>query len=70
MPEKLIDRDKARERRESYLTSHPVKIARSVEELLGPDTGESEEEIRKEVDDFLSLLEEWRSQDDSVRDLD
>jgi hypothetical protein len=46
-----------------YLATHKVKIAATVDELLGPDTGESQEEIQAEVDDFLRLRAQWRKED-------
>lgn len=49
-------------RLESYLSTHKVKISRSFEELLGPDTGLTQEEIRAEVDEFTRLREEWRKE--------
>lgn len=39
-----------------------VKPAMSFEDLLGPDAGQTQEEIRAEVDDFLRMLREWRAE--------
>ncbi len=63
MAETVIDKNLAKERLEKYLAIHDVKIAKSVEDLLGPETGQTQEEIQKEVDDFLRLREEWRKED-------
>ena len=40
-----------------------IKAAHTVEELLGPETEQTQEEIQAEVDDFLRLREEWRKED-------
>jgi hypothetical protein len=57
------------ERLEAFLAKSKVKAVTSFEDLLGPDYGQTSEEITAEVDDFLRLLEEWRS-DTSTRELD
>jgi hypothetical protein len=63
MAETLVEKDLAKERLEKYLATRKVKIARTVEELLGPETGQTPEEIQAEVDDFLRIREEWRKED-------
>lgn len=63
MAEATIEKDAAKARLEQYLATHKLKIANSLEELLGPDTGQTQEEIQAEVDDFLRLREEWRRED-------
>ena len=37
-----------------------VKPITNFEDLLGPPTGRTQEEIQAEVDDFLRMLREWR----------
>jgi transposase len=63
MPETTIDKNLAKERLERYLATHDIKIARTFEELLGPKTGQSPEEITAEVDEFEAMREEWRKED-------
>ena len=50
------------ERLQRLIAEHKGKLATSFEELLGPKTGQTQEEIRAEVDDFLRLREEWRKE--------
>lgn len=64
--ETLVEKDLAKERLERYLATHKIKIAEKVEELLGPKTDQTQEEIQAEVDDFLQLREEWRREDKKV----
>lgn len=63
MPETTIDTSLAKERLEKYLATHKIKVAKSTEDLLGPKTGQTQEEIQAEVDDFLRMREEWRKED-------
>lgn len=63
MPRTLTEKHTGNELLKSYLTTHKVKITSSFEELLGPDTGETQKEIQAEVDDFLRMREEWRRDD-------
>lgn len=60
MAEKVIDKNLAKERLEKYLATHDIEVAKTFEDLLGPETGQTQEEIRKEVDEFLGVLEELR----------
>jgi hypothetical protein len=60
MAETIIDKNLAKERLEKYLATHDVKVAKTFEELLGPKTEQTQEEIQTEVDEFLSMLKEWR----------
>lgn len=50
------------ERRNRLLAGYKGKLATSFEELLGPKTGQIQEEIQAEIDDFLRLREEWRKE--------
>lgn len=59
----VVEKDSAKKRLENYLATHHIKIARTVEDLLGPETEQTQEEIQAEVDDFLRLREEWRKED-------
>ena len=52
-----------------YLATHNVKISRTPEELYGPKTDQTQEEIQAEVDEFLALREEWRKEN-RERDFD
>lgn len=63
MAETVIDKNLAKERLEAYLATHHIKVAKTIEDLLGPETGQTQEEIQAEVDDFLCLREEWRKED-------
>ncbi len=63
MPESVIDKNLAKERLEKYLATHDIKVARTFEELLGPKTGQSPEEITAEVDEFEAMRKEWRKED-------
>lgn len=63
MPGTLTEKHAGNELLREYLATHKVKITSSFEELLGPDTGETQEEIQAEVDDFLRLRAEWRKDD-------
>ena len=63
MPGTLTEKHTGNELLKRYLATHKVKVAQSLEELLGPDTGETQEEIQAEVDDFLRMREEWRKND-------
>ncbi len=63
MIETIIEKDSAKKRLENFLATHHLKIARTAEELLWPETKQTQEEIRAEVDDFLCLREEWRKED-------
>lgn len=62
MIETIIEKDSAKKRLEKYLATHHIKIARTAKDLLGPETEQTQEEIRAEVDDFLHLREEWRKE--------
>lgn len=57
------------EKLKRFLATHKVKIARTPEELYGPKTGQTQEEIQAEVDDFLRMREEWR-RESRERDFD
>lgn len=48
------------ERLQRLIADHKGKLATSFEELLGPATGQTQEEIQAEVNDFLQMREEWR----------
>lgn len=63
MPETIVEKHTGNDLLKRYLASNKVKIANSVEDLLGPDTGETQEEIQAEVDEFLRMREEWRRLD-------
>lgn len=63
MAETLIEKDLAKERLEKYLATHDIKVAKTFEDLLGPETGQTQEEIRAEVDEFEQMREEWRKED-------
>jgi hypothetical protein len=69
MADSLLDKNVARERLEKYLATHDIKVVDTFEELLGPKTEQSQEEIRVEVDEFLAKLKEWRK-DSHNRSLD
>ena len=56
-------------RLERFLSTHKVKVSHSFEEMLGPETEQTQEEIRAEVDDFAQLRDEWRKET-RERDLD
>lgn len=59
----------AREKIEQMIREKGLKPAKTTEDLLGPKTGQTQEEIQAEVDKFLQMLREWRSED-SDRSLD
>lgn len=59
----ITEKSLAKERLEKYLATHNLKVTKTLEDLLGPETGQTQEEIQKEVDDFLLLREEWRKED-------
>lgn len=63
MPESVIDKNLAKERLEKYLATHDIKVARTFEELLGPKTRQSAEEITAEVDEFEAMRKEYRKED-------
>ena len=69
MAETIVEKDLAKERLEKYLATHHIKVTKNFEELLGPETGQTQEEIQAEVDEFLRMREEWRKED-SDRSLD
>ncbi|MEO6588465.1 MAG: hypothetical protein ABIP06_03965 [Pyrinomonadaceae bacterium] len=62
MSEILVKKDLAKERLEKYLAAHSIKVAETFEDLLGPETGQTQEEIRAEVDEFEKMREEWRKE--------
>ncbi len=62
MAETLVEKDLAKERLEQYLATHDIKVAKTFEELLGPETGQTQEEIQAEVDEFTRMREEWRAE--------
>ena len=66
MLETLTEKHTGNELLKHYLATHKVKVTSSFEELLGPDTGETQEEIQAEVDDFLRLRAEWRKEDNDA----
>ena len=71
MAEILVEKDAAKARLEQYLATHKIKVAKTFEELLGPETGQTQEEIQAEVDDFIRLREEWRKEDSDLhREID
>jgi len=57
-----VEKDSPKARLDNFLTTHKVKVAHSFEEVLGPDTGQSQDEIRAEIDDFMQLRERWRKE--------
>lgn len=65
MPETLIEKHTGNELLKRYLATRKVRAVYSLEELLGPETGQTQDEIQAEVDDFLRLREEWRKEDGS-----
>ncbi len=62
-------RKEAREKLEGIIRGKKFKTAKTTEELLGPETGQTQEEIQAEVDKFLQTLREWRNEE-SGRSLD
>lgn len=62
-------RKEAREKLERRIKEKGLKAAKTKEELYGPETGQSQEEIQAEVDEFLQMLRGWRNED-SDRSLD
>ncbi|CAN5760948.1 hypothetical protein BH20ACI4_BH20ACI4_13230 [soil metagenome] len=62
MAEALVEKDLAKERLEKYLATHNIKVAETFEDLLGPKTGQTQKEIRAEVDEFERMREEWRKE--------
>lgn len=62
MAETLVEKDLAKERLEKYLATHNIKVAETFEDLLGPETGQTQEEIRAEVDELERMREEWRKE--------
>lgn len=48
------------DRVQRLIAEHKGKLATSFEELLGPETGQTQKEIQTEVDDFLEMREDWR----------
>ncbi len=69
MAETVIDKTLAKERLEKYLATHKIEVAETFEDLLGPETNQTQEEIHEEVDEFLGMLNEWRK-DRKERSLD
>lgn len=59
----------ARAKLERLIREKGIKAAKTKEDLLGPKTEQTQEEIQAEVDEFLQMLKEWRSED-SDRSLD
>ena len=63
MPGTLIEKHTGNDLLKEYLATHNVKIASSIDELyvhsVSDDNGE-------EIDDFLLLRQEWRSEDDDT----
>ncbi len=55
-------KETSEERRNRLMAEHKGKLATSFEELLGPKTDQTQEEIQAEVNDFLQLREEWRKE--------
>lgn len=51
------------EKLKKFLAENKVAIARTPDELYGPKTGQTQEEIEAEIDDFLRLREEWRGEE-------
>jgi hypothetical protein len=62
-------REEYRKKLELMIQGQGIKAAQTVKELLGPDSGQTQEEIQAEVDDFLRLREEWRKEN-RERDFD
>ena len=58
MAETSFEKNLAKERLEQYLATHDIKVAKTFEELLGPDTEQTQEKIHAEVDEFLRMREE------------
>lgn len=63
MPGTLVEKHTGNELLRQYLATHKINSTQTVEELLGPDNGATQEEIQAEVDDFLRLRRGWRSED-------
>ncbi len=55
-------KEKPEERLQRLIAEHKGKLATSFEDLLGPETKQTQEEIQAEVDDFLRMREEWRKE--------
>lgn len=62
-------RREARKKLEQMIREKGLKAAKTKGELYGPETGQSQEEIQAEVDEFLQMLRGWRNED-SDRSLD
>lgn len=58
----LKPKESFEERQNRLIAEHKGKLASSFEELLGPNTDQTQEEIQAEVDIFLQLREEWRNE--------
>lgn len=56
-------REKYRKKLEQMIQEKGIKVAETFEDLLGPEAGQTQEEIQAEVDDFLRMREEWRKED-------
>lgn len=62
MPETLVDKHTGNELLRQYLATHKVPVAMTGSDLY---LHSEKDDNGKEVDDFLRLLEEWRSEGDA-----
>ena len=69
MAETLVEKDLAKERLENYLATHDIKVAKNFEDLLGPKTEQTQEEIHAEIEEFERMRKEWHKEN-SDRSLD
>lgn len=60
---------KSEERLQRLISEHKGNLAASFEDLLGPTTGQTQEEIQGEIDAFLRMRKEWRKES-ADRDFD
>jgi hypothetical protein len=65
----LKTKETPEEHLQRLISEHKGKFATTFEELLGRETGQTPEEIKAEVDDFLQMREEWRKAEQE-RDID
>ncbi|MCW5959075.1 MAG: hypothetical protein KIS76_02880 [Pyrinomonadaceae bacterium] len=62
-------RKAARERLERIIKEQGVKVAKTSEDLYrhSDKSGQTQEEIQAEVDEFLRMREEWREEDRKLK---
>lgn len=60
-PERERETAKARADLMRRAEEQGIKPATNFDDLLGPETGQTQEEIQAEVDDFLRMWREWRA---------